>query len=158
MASYTCILLGSGKRAVSDSYESSLQAMQQHWAGNLPPLRTCMSRDSTVLVRSSSWSASVDLPWSMCAIMAKLRMKAGPATAISRGLPASSSSGAAAAALVAHPQWRGLGGACRTDCAWPLQRGVRQAACIQPKPAPMQCATARLCCLWLLVPVEQKLD
>lgn len=35
-----------------------------------------MSRAATVLVLSSSWSASVDLPWSMCAMMLKLRMLA----------------------------------------------------------------------------------
>lgn len=36
-----------------------------------------MSRFSTVSVLISSWSASVDLPWSMCAMMEKLRTRSG---------------------------------------------------------------------------------
>jgi hypothetical protein len=36
-----------------------------------------MARSSTTFVSCSILSASVDLPWSMCAMMQKLRMIAG---------------------------------------------------------------------------------
>ncbi len=36
-----------------------------------------MSLFSTVSVLISSWSAMVDLPWSMCAMMEKLRILSG---------------------------------------------------------------------------------
>ena len=37
-------------------------------------LRTCISLTMTVLVWMSSWSASVDLPWSMWAMIEKFRI------------------------------------------------------------------------------------
>ena len=41
----------------------------------MPP--TCMSLSCTVPVLMSSWSASVDLPWSMCAMMEKFLIRSG---------------------------------------------------------------------------------
>ena len=49
-------------------------AAQQHRG---KPKLACMSRFSTVSVLISSWSARVDLPWSMCAMMEKLRTRSG---------------------------------------------------------------------------------
>ena len=112
-----------------------------------------MSRFSTVPVRSSSWSASVDLPWSMCAIMAKFRMRSGPCTAISRGLPASSGADVvAAAARAAQPQrLQGRGSAGRPDVLAAPQRSWLHAGRMVVSPACSHmlapcCLTAN-CCL-----------
>src|SRR3954466_4793576 len=52
-----------------------------------------MSRPSTIPVNSSIRSASVDLPWSMCAMMQKFRMRAGSVDTHHGGMTAPAAEG-----------------------------------------------------------------
>ncbi len=129
------------------------RAHPRHAAQGACRARACMSRFSTVPVRSSSWSASVDLPWSMCAIIAKFRMRSGPCTAISRGLPASSGADVVAAdARAAQPQrLQGRGSAGRPDVLAAPQRSWLHAGRILVSPACSHmlapCCLTASCCL-----------
>jgi hypothetical protein len=59
--------------------EACVRQLQHSFAG---PCAYCafISRSSTVFVVCSSRSASVDFPWSMCAMMQKFRMRLGSYT------------------------------------------------------------------------------
>src|SRR4051794_27759275 len=78
--------------------------------------RSCsrMSREATVLVISRMRSASVDLPWSMWAMIEKLRMrlwsdKRPPRIEVGRGRPASRSAASRETPLHHVAQLLGLG-------------------------------------------------
>ena len=86
------------------------------------PSRNCfiMSRSSTVPVLISSWSASVDLPWSMCAMMLKLRMRS-TATCGHRGALLLEGfgrrDGVRAGGVVGAVQWQALRHSGGDECA-----------------------------------------